>query len=193
MHFSTPLDEGEWKMIMTRPQESASGAGLLAPFDEIVWYFILVSLIVTGPCIFGIIWMYHRFGKHTGEPYYNLWQCVWYVYGECIECQLKSFLNQFNFLKGGLMKQGSILSPNADSIRVAFATWWIFITILTSFYTANLTAFLTLARFSLPINVPRDIIDKRQPFISQRGFAVEYAIKNVSVIWTCLFTLFGID
>lgn len=83
MHFSTPLDEGEWKMIMTRPQESASGAGLLAPFDEIVWYFILVSLIVTGPAIFCIIWMYHRFGKHTGEPYYNISQCIWYVYGEC--------------------------------------------------------------------------------------------------------------
>lgn len=84
--FSTPLDEGEWKLIMVRPQESASGAGLLAPFHEVVWYFILVSLIVTGPAIWGIIWMYHRFGKHTGEPYYNLSQCVWYVYG-------KNFLN----------------------------------------------------------------------------------------------------
>lgn len=82
MQFSTPLDEGEWKMIMTRPQESASGAGLLAPFGEIVWYFILVSLIVTGPAIWAIIWMYHRFGKHTGEPYYNVSQCVWYVYGK---------------------------------------------------------------------------------------------------------------
>ena len=78
------------------------------------------------------------------------------------------------------MKQGSILSPCSDSIRVAFATWWIYITILTSFYTANLTAFLTLARFSLPINVARDILDKNQAFISQQGFAVEYAIKNVS-------------
>lgn len=161
VRFSTPLDEGVWKMIMTRPQESASGAGLLAPFHEVVWYFILVSLIVSGPIIWGIIWTYHRFGKHTGEPYYNIFQSIWFVYG-------------------GLMKQGSILSPNADSIRVAFATWWIFITILTSFYTANLTAFLTLARFSLPINVPQDLVDKRQPFISQRGFAVEYAISNVS-------------
>lgn len=69
-------------MIMTRPQESASGAGLLAPFDEIVWYFILVTLIVSGPAIWMIIWLYHRFGKHTGEPYYNISQCIWYVYGE---------------------------------------------------------------------------------------------------------------
>lgn len=93
------------------------------------------------------------------------------------------------------MKQGSVLSPNADSIRVAFATWWIFITILTSFYTANLTAFLTLARFSLPINVPKDLVDKRQAFISQRGFAVEYAVRNVSFFvndLVCLFTLFRV-
>lgn len=82
MDFSTPLDEGEWRIIMVRPQESASGAGLLAPFDEIVWYYILVTLIISGPAIWGVIWMYHRFGKWTGEPYYDLQQCVWYVYGE---------------------------------------------------------------------------------------------------------------
>lgn len=35
--FSTPLDEGDWRMIMRRPEESASGAGLLAPFHETVW------------------------------------------------------------------------------------------------------------------------------------------------------------
>jgi hypothetical protein len=77
------------------------------------------------------------------------------------------------------MKQGSTLSPTADSIRIIFATWWIYITILTSFYTANLTAFLTLSRFTLPINNPKDILGKKQAFISQRGFAIEYAIRNV--------------
>lgn len=81
------------------------------------------------------------------------------------------------------MKQGSTLSPTADSIRIIFATWWIYITILTSFYTANLTAFLTLSRFTLPINNPKDILSKKQAFISQRGFAIEYAIKNVRYFW----------
>jgi glutamate receptor, ionotropic, invertebrate len=178
--FSTPLDEGEWKMIMLRPQESASGAGLLAPFDHIVWYFILVTLIISGPAIWMIIWLYHRFGKQSGEPYYNVYQCIWYVYGESLQSISMSAKFHQHFYSGGLMKQGSVLSPNADSIRVAFATWWIYITILTSFYTANLTAFLTLAVFSLPINVPKDMLDQSKGFVSQKGFAVEYAIKNVS-------------
>jgi hypothetical protein len=65
---------------------------------------------------------------------------------------------------------------------VVFSAWWMFITILTSFYTANLTAFLTLSRFTLPINVPQDIIAKRHPFIGLRGSAVEYSIKNVSEV-----------
>lgn len=90
----------------------------------------------------------------------------------------------FNFLhiyiKGALMKQGSTLTPTADSIRVVFATWWMFITILTSFYTANLTAFLTLSRFTLDINEPKDLLNKRHQFVGLRGSAVEYAVKNVS-------------
>lgn len=68
----------------------------------------------------------------------------------------------------------------ADSTRLLFATWWIFITILTSFYTANLTAFLTLSKFTLPYNSMEDIRDHNQKFVATRGGAVEYAIKNVS-------------
>lgn len=35
--YSTVLDEGDWKMMLRRPNESAVGSGLLAPFDENVW------------------------------------------------------------------------------------------------------------------------------------------------------------
>lgn len=61
-----------------------------------------------------------------------------------------------------------------------FATWWIFITILTSFYTANLTAFLTLSRFTLPINNWNDLYRSETEFVSVKGGCVEYAIMNVS-------------
>uniref|UniRef100_A0A182Q7R8 Ionotropic glutamate receptor C-terminal domain-containing protein n=1 Tax=Anopheles farauti TaxID=69004 RepID=A0A182Q7R8_9DIPT len=59
-----------------------------------------------------------------------------------------------------------------------FASWWIFITILTSFYTANLTAFLTLSKFTLPINNAEDVRRKEKQFVTIRGGAVEYAIRN---------------
>lgn len=84
IEFSTPLEEGEWKMIMKRPQESATGAGLLAPFSDMTWIFILFTLIVCGPLVWMIIWVYTKLFRQFGdeEPYYNLFQCCWFVYGE---------------------------------------------------------------------------------------------------------------
>ncbi|EDX00009.2 uncharacterized protein Dyak_GE22759 [Drosophila yakuba] len=92
---------------------------------------------------------------------YSLGHCAWFVYG-------------------AVMKQGSTLSPIADSTRLLFATWWIFITILTSFYTANLTAFLTLSKFTLPYNTVNDILTKNKHFVSMRGGGVEYAIRTTN-------------
>lgn len=66
-----------------------------------------------------------------------------------------------------------------DSSRILFATWWIFITILTAFYTANLTAFLTLSKFTLPINTIWDIGGKKYTWVSQKGNAIEAALDNV--------------
>ncbi|XP_058054740.1 probable glutamate receptor [Anopheles bellator] len=157
--FSTGLDEGEWIMIMVRPMESASGSGLLAPFNRDVWILILVSLLAVGPFIYGLLILRHRLTKDSEQVLYSLPHCVWFVYG-------------------ALMKQGSTLSPTGDSTRILFASWWIFITILTSFYTANLTAFLTLSKFTLPINNAEDVRRKEKQFVTIRGGAVEYAIKN---------------
>ncbi|XP_050094606.1 glutamate receptor ionotropic, kainate 2 [Anopheles aquasalis] len=159
IRFSTGLDEGEWIMIMVRPMESASGSGLLAPFNRDVWILILISLLAVGPIIYGLLILRHRLTKDKEQILYGLPHCVWFVYG-------------------ALMKQGSTLSPTGDSTRILFASWWIFITILTSFYTANLTAFLTLSKFTLPINNAEDVLRKEKFFVTIRGGAVEYAIKN---------------
>nr|XP_040234814.2 glutamate receptor ionotropic, delta-1 [Anopheles coluzzii] len=159
IRYSTGLDEGEWIMIMVRPMESASGSGLLAPFNRDVWILILVSLLAVGPIIYGLLILRHRLTKDKEQIIYTLPHCVWFVYG-------------------ALMKQGSTLSPTGDSTRILFASWWIFITILTSFYTANLTAFLTLSKFTLPINNAEDVRRKEKQFVTIRGGAIEYAIKN---------------
>ena len=65
----------------------------------------------------------------------------------------------------------------ADSTRLLFATWWIFITILTSFYTANLTAFLTLSRFTLPIEGPKELVKTKSGWIAHKGSALEYLVQ----------------
>lgn len=59
-----------------------------------------------------------------------------------------------------------------------FATWWIFITILTAFYTANLTAFLTLSKFTLPIEKPGDLANRKYNWIAQKGQAIEEMVLN---------------
>ncbi|EDW95231.1 uncharacterized protein Dyak_GE22436 [Drosophila yakuba] len=160
-YSTTTLDEGEWIMVMQRPRESASGSGLLAPFEFWVWILILVSLLAVGPIIYGLIILRNRLTGDGQQTPYSLGHCAWFVYG-------------------ALMKQGSTLSPIADSTRLLFATWWIFITILTSFYTANLTAFLTLSKFTLPYNTVNDILTKNKHFVSMRGGGVEYAIRTTN-------------
>ncbi|XP_030385532.1 glutamate receptor ionotropic, delta-1 [Scaptodrosophila lebanonensis] len=160
-YSTTTLDEGEWIMVMQRPRESASGSGLLAPFDFWVWILILVSLLAVGPIIYLLIITRNRLTGDREQRPYSLGHCAWFVYG-------------------ALMKQGSTLSPIADSTRLLFATWWIFITILTSFYTANLTAFLTLSKFTLPYNTVNDILVKNKHFVSIRGSGVEYAIRTTN-------------
>ncbi|XP_058463209.1 glutamate receptor ionotropic, kainate 4 [Malaya genurostris] len=170
--YSTGLDEGEWMMIMVRPMESASGAGLLAPFQRDVWILILVSLLAVGPIIYALLVLRYKMTKDKEQALYALPHCVWFVYG-------------------ALMKQGSTLSPTGDSTRILFATWWIFITLLTSFYTANLTAFLTLSKFTLPINSADDVLRKEKQFVTIRGNAIEYAIKNSDEALNSLNTLVG--
>lgn len=93
-YSTTTLDEGEWIMVMQRPRESASGSGLLAPFEFWVWILILVSLLAVGPIIYFLIILRNKLTGDTIQKPYSLGHCAWFVYG-------------------ALMKQGSILSPIA--------------------------------------------------------------------------------
>ncbi|EEB10652.1 glutamate receptor U1 precursor, putative [Pediculus humanus corporis] len=143
--YSKPLTEFEWVLLMSRPTASANKSGLLAPFKGEVWILILISLIIAGPTMYYITYLTKKFSNRllTTRNQYTLNSCAWFVYG-------------------ALMKQGSTLNPEYDAPRLFFATWWIFITILTSFYTANLTAFLTLSHFKLTIETTKDIYDHKQ-------------------------------
>ncbi|KAK6637465.1 hypothetical protein RUM44_007882 [Polyplax serrata] len=154
--YSVPLSQFEWVLLMARPTASASQSGLLAPFQGEVWVCILISLIIAGPVFYLITYIRARFERkrtpfqNIPEDQYTLNSCYWFAYG-------------------ALMKQGSTLSPEHDSPRLFFATWWIFITILTSFYTANLTAFLTLSHFTLTIQTTEDIYRNHRHWMTDRG------------------------
>jgi len=96
VNWSTTLDESNWVVMMKRPSESATGSGLLAPFDSDVWVLILISLVAIGPTIYIIILIRAKLCKDdevltTVIPLDN---CIWFVYG-------------------ALMKQGSTIMPMA--------------------------------------------------------------------------------
>lgn len=88
-------------MVMRRPRESASGSGLLAPFDFWVWILIFVSLLAVGPIIYMLIIIRNRLTGDSAQQPYSLGHCAWFVYG-------------------ALMKQGSTLSPIAGELYIGY-------------------------------------------------------------------------
>lgn len=81
--------------MMKRPGESASGSGLLAPFDTSVWYLILAAVISFGPFIYMMTWLRYLMTKDKNNMPYKLSPCVWFVYGAFI-------------------KQGTTMAPDAS-------------------------------------------------------------------------------
>ncbi|KAB0791608.1 hypothetical protein PPYR_03408 [Photinus pyralis] len=158
--YSPTLDVGEWVVFMKRPIQSATGSGLLAPFTFEVWILILIFLLGMAPVVSFFIFLHKKLCPGEQNLPSHIFSALWFVYG-------------------AIVKQGSTMLPSADSTRLIFATWWIFITVLTAFYTANLTAFLTLSVFTLPVAKPEDIGDKGYTWVTDRGNTIEEAADNV--------------
>ncbi|XP_074037794.1 ionotropic receptor 76b [Leptinotarsa decemlineata] len=175
--YSTSFDVAEWNVLMNRPKESATGSGLLAPFTTVVWILIIFSVLIVGPIMYLLILIRARFSRED-HAVFSLPSCMWFVYG-------------------ALLKQGSTLSPKSDSSRILFSTWWLFILILTAFYTANLTAFLTLSSFTLPITNPSDIARKNYKWVTNRANGIRDHIffenQNSMALTTKLVDLIGPD
>ncbi|XP_033336449.2 ionotropic receptor 76b [Megalopta genalis] len=157
--FSTYLDETRLTAVMKRPKESASGSGLLAPFERTVWFLVLASLIFMGPIIYFLASIREKLWHGPDLEGFSVTSCVWFAYSS-------------------LLKQGTNIVATTDSTRMLFATWWIFILILTSFYTANLTAFLTKPQFTLSISSLQDIVQKEYSWITYKGRTVDFLLSQ---------------
>ncbi|KAJ8725189.1 hypothetical protein PYW07_016147 [Mythimna separata] len=156
--FSIDLDEGIWVMMLKRPKESAAGSGLLAPFNELVWYLVLAAVLTFGPCITFFTRVRSKLITDD-EGVLPLKPSFWFVYS-------------------AFLKQGTNLAPEANTTRVLFVTWWLFMILLSAFYTANLTAFLTLSKFTLAIEYPRDLYQKNYRWVASAGSSVEHVVKS---------------
>ncbi|EZA56176.1 hypothetical protein X777_03508 [Ooceraea biroi] len=157
--FSTALDQSELTALMKRPQDSATGTGLLAPFDQTVWLLVLAAVLSVGPIIFIFTKVRSKLWHDPNSERYTLPSCMWFVYSS-------------------LLKQGTTMIATTDSTRLLFATWWIFILILTSFYTANLTACLTKPQMTLPISSLEDIVQKNYQWVAYKGRTLNFLLSN---------------
>ncbi|XP_076641719.1 ionotropic receptor 76b isoform X2 [Halictus rubicundus] len=160
--FSIYLDETRLTAVMKRPKESASGSGLLAPFERTVWFLVLASLTFMGPIIYLFASIRAKLWHDPKSEGFGVSSCVWFAYSS-------------------LLKQGTNIVAKTDSTRMLFATWWIFILILTSFYTANLTAFLTKPQFTLSISSLQDIVQKGYSWVTYKGRTVDFLLSQEHV------------
>lgn len=99
----------------------------------------------------------------------------------CVIKNIKAtFVNFLYFLK--FLSKYFLYLYFLDCTRFLFASWWIFVTILSSFYTANLTAFLTLSYYKLGISTIDDVAFGYNWF-AMKGRAVDSAIENVIIFF----------
>ena len=67
-----------------------------------------------------------------------------------------------------------------DCSRILFATWWLYVVILTSSYTGGLTAFMSSTENFLPVNNLKDMASRpNAKWIAPRGTALESFIKVI--------------
>ncbi|XP_071955218.1 glutamate receptor ionotropic, kainate 2-like [Antedon mediterranea] len=119
----------------------------LNPLSFDVWLYILIAFLSVSIMLFLVA----RFSPYE---WYNSHPCN----PECdvVENQF-TFLNCMWFSFGGIMQQGSELTPKAFSTRALSGFYWFFSLILLCSYTANLAAFLTVNRMTSPIQNAEDL------------------------------------
>ncbi|XP_033113339.1 glutamate receptor ionotropic, kainate 2-like [Anneissia japonica] len=119
----------------------------LNPLSFDVWLYILIAFLSVSIMLFLVA----RFSPYE---WYNSHPCN----PECdvVENQF-TFLNCMWFSFGGIMQQGSELTPKAFSTRALSGFYWFFSLILLCSYTANLAAFLTVNRMTSPIQNADDL------------------------------------
>ena len=130
--FSDSIGVEEYSIMMKTPK-TVKAKNVLTPFSLLVWISILVSSVFMSFIMYVFINIAERQVISDKPDQFSLLQISWFVYG-------------------ALVKQGSTLAPATDISSILFGSWWLFIMIVTAFYTAQLTAVLASTSRTLPVN-----------------------------------------
>ncbi|KAI8500286.1 Glutamate receptor ionotropic, delta-1 [Branchiostoma belcheri] len=153
--FTKPFMEYGNVLVMRKPSEQ--DRDLLAfvhPFQWKVWLCIAVSMFTVGILLF--LTSRLRLKMNAGDRHadndraFNLRNSLWFVYWS-------------------MVRKGGEPPPRSLSTRIMAGFWWLFVLIVVSTYTANLTAFLTVKRLKHPVTSLEDLASQTK---------VKYGIVN---------------
>ena len=158
--FSASIGVEGYSIMMKTPKK-AKTKNVLTPFSLTVWIVILVSAVLMSLIMYVFINVFEKkIGVGDSLDKFSLAQLSWFVYG-------------------ALVKQGSTLAPSSTISRILFGSWWLFITIVTAFYTAQLTAVLAGSSRALPVNNLEELhSDEEATWVAMGGGAFETIIKS---------------
>ncbi|XP_033737179.1 glutamate receptor ionotropic, delta-1-like [Pecten maximus] len=137
--FTKPFMEDGAGILTTRPDaDSDKFFRIIRPFALPVWGCIAIAIVCVGFLLFIVNRLspytaYNRQDKESSPEEVSLTSNMWLVFG--------TFVNQ-----------GGVTYPTAISGRCIVGFWWVFTILITSTYTANLAAFLTVTIAVKPIN-----------------------------------------
>ncbi|XP_060693486.1 glutamate receptor ionotropic, delta-2-like [Hemiscyllium ocellatum] len=124
--------------LLKKPEQRVDMFTCLEPFDLTVWACIIGTLFITGLLVCMFSWVKPsplQIGSVTSTTLYN---AAWLVYGSFVQ-------------------QGGDIPINTLAVRLLMGFWWLFVFIIISTYTANLTAILTNNRIENPIRSFQDL------------------------------------
>ncbi|XP_067899075.1 glutamate receptor ionotropic, delta-2-like isoform X2 [Heterodontus francisci] len=126
--------------LLKKPEHIVDMFTCLEPFDLTVWACIIGTLFIIGLLVCMFSWVKPsplQIGSVTSTTLYN---AAWLVYG--------SFVQQGT---------GGEVPINTLAVRLLMGFWWLFVFIIISSYTANLTAILTNNRIENPVRSFQDL------------------------------------
>ncbi|XP_078698838.1 glutamate receptor ionotropic, kainate 2-like isoform X3 [Branchiostoma floridae x Branchiostoma belcheri] len=150
--FSKPFMNVGISILYRKPQTEDRLFAFLSPLSYDIWLYVLLAYVGVS----GVLFFVARF-----TPY------EWYDPDPCnpdsnVEENNFTLLNSFWYNIGAFMQQGSESLPRAVSTRTVMGSWWFFMLIIISSYTANLAAFLTVERMVIPIESAEDLAAQTQ-------------------------------
>ncbi|GFR57505.1 glutamate receptor subunit protein GluR6 [Elysia marginata] len=157
--FTKPFMTKGTTVVVKRPDHRIGMFQFLSPFSHVVWSAIFVAFVGTSLMLFGV----SRVNSDRQAKYaHNLRESFWYIWG--------------TLLRGSLTG-----SPHAISSRIVSSAWWFFALIISSIYTANLAAFLTITISDVGINTAADLaiqIQVLHGFPSQASSLIPQVVGN---------------